>query len=478
MIKGDLSRGKFLTMPLIEKIITSLENHVDELHRDRHPFLMLRPVGFGLEWVLKQGGNGCRPIKIPAAILMVKNPAPLTEDKNKNKPKASPSSANAGGGQHGATVKPAAPPASYASTQAAALDKKKQESCPAPPPFDMMDLPDAMDAMGFKYSAKFARKWFEGKAHVIEDEKKGQPAIIQPAEFVDKDTLKLDWILKFGTVRERYAHLLATGLKPSAEENIYNSPAQNMLKKRLGGFMGQHNNYFSGTLDTLTECGNDIQVLHQRFQFQHVLASMLHVLGGIPQIAENKVRGGAVTNDLAGALGNFNIYAAIATAKISTTQYMVYDKQPWQSCRRTKVEVTHIWVYAKDSYSFNDKFSASQYLGHWNRRGVIVAYDAFAAQQTSSFLAETISPNLAYEDANEPRPYLPPVPAQLDKPVDTGSSMKEKEVFYPVRNRDFRNWRDLKKRGGDLMIFSNFEKVKLPTSMVIDLGEICREYKR
>ncbi len=47
-----------------------------------------------------------------------------------------------------------------------------------------------------------------------------------------------------------------------------------------------------------------------------------------------------------------------------------------------------------------------------------------------------------------------------------------------VRNRDFRNWRDLKKRGGDFVIFSNCEKVKLTTPIVIDLGEVCREYKR
>jgi|GEM_PF-1259650 len=454
-------------MSLLEKIQSSLEQHVDEMHRDRHPFLMQSPVGFGLEWVLKQGDNGCRPIQTPAAILMGKSPAPLPEDKNK--PKPAPSLANGGKGQQSAAAKPA-PPTS--STQAAALEKKKQEDCPVPPPFDMMDLPDAMDAVGFKYSAKFARKWFEGKAHVIEDESK----VIEPAEFVDKDTLKLDWILKIGTVRERYAHLLATGLKPSVEENIYNSRAQNILVGVLSKFIAQHNNYFSGTLDTLIECGGDIQVLHQRFQFQHVLVSMLNVLGGVPRIADKKVRDAEVMNDLAASLANFNLYAAIATAKISTSQYMRYST-PWQSCTRTKVEITHIWAYAKDSYSFNDKTSASQYLGHWNRRGVIVAYDAFAAQAASEFSAQKISKNFVYEDGNEPRPYLPPVPEQLNKPVDTGNSMKEKEVFYPVRNRDFRNWRDVKKRGGDFVIYSNCEKVKLPTPMVIDLGEVCKEYK-
>ncbi len=276
-------------------------------------------------------------------------------------------------------------------------------------------------------------------------------------------------------MRERYAHLLATGLNADrTAQNIYNNDAKDELKKKFSQFIAQHNNYFSGTLETLTECGGDIQKLHQQYQFQYAKVAMDEVLGGPIQIVQNKVRGGELMNDLAASLANFNIYAAIATAKISTLQYMSYDKTPWQSCTRTKVEITHIWVYAKDSYSFNDKTSASQYLGHWNRRGVIVAYDAFAAQEAS----KRGPSGYELELGNEPKPYLPPVPAQLDKPVDTGSSMKEKEVFYPVRNRDFRSWRDLKKRGGDFVIFSNSEKVKLPTPIIIDLGEVCREYKR
>ena len=47
-----------------------------------------------------------------------------------------------------------------------------------------------------------------------------------------------------------------------------------------------------------------------------------------------------------------------------------------------------------------------------------------------------------------------------------------------VRNRDFRNWRDLKKRGGDFVAYTNYEKIKLPTPIIVDLGEVCREYKR
>ena len=33
--------------------------------------------------------------------------------------------------------------------------------------------------------------------------------------------------------------------------------------------------------------------------------------------------------------------------------------------------VTHVYAYAKDNYSFNDDDGPSQYLGHWNKQGVI-----------------------------------------------------------------------------------------------------------
>ena len=46
-----------------------------------------------------------------------------------------------------------------------------------------------------------------------------------------------------------------------------------------------------------------------------------------------------------------------------------------------------------------------------------------------------------------------------------------------MRNRDFRRWRELKGRGGDFIIFSNFERIKLPQPIVLDSGEKQREWE-
>lgn len=143
---------------------------------------------------------------------------------------------------------------------------------------------------------------------------------------------------------------------------------------------------------------------------------------------------------------------------------MYYGMNSWKVRFHTVVEVTHIFVYAKDVYSFNDKADVSQYLGHWNRHGVIVAYDVHVAEKLK----------LKMED--DPKSYLPPIPPNLDKPVDVGNGLKEKEIFYPVRNRDFRSWRQLKGRGGDFLIFSDLEVIKLPVPIIIDLGESYKDY--
>ena len=441
-------------MSILERIADRLGEIQKEMLRDRHPFLTAESAGFSRKWVLKENGLGCRPVKAQAAISMAKNPPPL--------PGSPPPAAKAPSTLPANSESPSkATPASPTVASALAGEPDSTEDCPQPPPFDMLEIPDGMDAMGFSYAARCARRWFNGSAHVIADKSK---AIVQPA-FVDDSSCKLQWVLKFGKVRRRYDQLLATNLKSTTPENIYNDAARNDLGKNLQHFMVQSKHQFSGVLDTLAACGNDKQLLHQRFQFQRVVVSVPDVLGNHT----------TVMNDLAASLANFHLYAAVATAKISRTQYNRYDTHPWRQCVRASVEITHIYVYVKDVYSFNDRqgSTVSQYLGHWNRQGVIITVDAALAEQISK-LAEF----LEHERDNIPRWYVPPIPDYLDKPVDIKSSLRKPDVFYPVRNRDFQHWRNLKGRGGDFVIFSDLERIALPKPIELDLGETCWEYTR
>ena len=59
-------------------------------------------------------------------------------------------------------------------------------------------------------------------------------------------------------------------------------------------------------------------------------------------------------------------------------------------------------------------------------------------------------------------------------PVDIGRSLAEKDVYYPVRNRDYRNWRKAKGRGGDFLIMTVPKLIKLDQPIVLDMEEVCK----
>lgn len=446
-------------MFFLDKLADRVIAYQKELLRDRHPYLVLETHGLRSSWVVKRNGFGCRPVKAQAAISMIKNPPPLPG----GTPPPNPSAQISAPSNKPVTLtKEAQALLNKIAAEAAAKkaqDPKPQENYPQPPPFDLLDLPDGMKAMGFKHAAYCARRWFNGRANIISDK---SSEIVDQA-FVDTDTFKLDWILSVGNVRNRYQHLLSTGQSSTVEGNIYNKKSHEKLVEKMRQFMLINNNFYSGTLDTLAHCGGDIQALHRQYQFQLAYVSTFDVIGI-----------STATNDLAASLANFYLYAAIAMAEISTQQYARYGEK-WYSCTNTTVRITHIYVYAKDRYSFNDdpNSGVSQYLGHWNRHGVILAWDATTSEQISK-----LSDYFAHESGNEPKTSLPPVPEHLDKPVDTGSDLNAKEVFYPVRNRDFNRWREIKGRGADFLIFSNLQRLRLPIPIVLNLGEVCQEIQK
>ncbi|MFL9960592.1 DUF6402 family protein [Paraburkholderia sediminicola] len=119
-------------------------------------------------------------------------------------------------------------------------------------------------------------------------------------------------------------------------------------------------------------------------------------------------------DDLTAALGSFNFYAAIAGARIEPGI----------------ITVTHIVVYVKDNYTFNTNANeTSQYLGHWNRKGVIVVPTFVAAQVA----------NIDW----------------LEFPVAVYTSGPKYRVYYPVKNSTFRTWQMKHRQGGDFIIYSD-----------------------
>ena len=121
-----------------------------------------------------------------------------------------------------------------------------------------------------------------------------------------------------------------------------------------------------------------------------------------------------INTDLGGSLGNFSLYAAVARAKVHRADF-----------QRSTVTVTHVYVYAKDNYSFTgEPGKPSQYLGHWNKTGVVYVPLPSAVQLFQGVLGGRLPEiNAPYNTFLE----------GVDFAVLLGDKLNEEHTFYPSR---------------------------------------------
>ncbi|WP_321867479.1 DUF6402 family protein [Burkholderia cenocepacia] len=180
------------------------------------------------------------------------------------------------------------------------------------------------------------------------------------------------------------------------------------------------------------------------------------------------------------ALANFNIYAAIGRAEFSGDRYYKYDnhEKTKSYCTDLTASITHIYAYIKDSYSFNDGKppSSSQYLGHWNKNGMIITNGGRLRELLyRSGVNSNLGDALEVESSIKWKYLLDDF---LDKPIDTRKGLFKKfracDVHYPVFNKTYNDWRLKHNRGEDFVIYSRLRYLKLKNPIKLSLGEICR----
>ncbi|MBR7930149.1 hypothetical protein CRM91_06880 [Burkholderia ambifaria] len=275
--------------------------------------------------------------------------------------------------------------------------------------------------------------WFAGPAHTYND----APTSTQPSNEVD---VTLDWVLKFGSVKKKYKRLIDRDIYSERSIRAATDIIEPFVKKL---FLERHSTLNINT----SRLTGDLRKLHNDWQFQLLPIRNWDTLHNL------------TPTDLTGALANFNIYVAIGNVEISSREkYFKYEKSGNSYCLNATGKITHIYLYVKDSYSFNGK----QYLGHWNKRGVIIAPGAL--------LTESSSPK---RDSD-----IDILAKSINKPVDTRRSLfgkfKESDVYFPVYNADYNRWRERHRRGMDFMIYSKPVYLKLNKPINFELGEICR----
>ncbi|UTV57033.1 DUF6402 family protein [Burkholderia arboris] len=392
------------------------------------PYYKPKNGWFGSELKEYKGSQGCIPLDTQRGVSIdrlapgEKPPPPPPPPKPISKPSNAPKPPPA----------PQPPPQADQTITKGSPRQAESEVCDNPPPFDLQDVPIAMDKLGWKVSAKLARIWFAGAAHIYNDD----PTSAQP---LNDDDVSLDWALKFGSVRRKYEKLLSSDIYSERSVRTASDITQSFVKK----LFFDRNSTFNFNTSSFT--GNP-QKFHMDWQFQLLPIRNLDTLENL------------APTDLTGALANFNIYTAIGNVEISFEKYFKYEKSGNLYCLNAIGKITHIYVYLKDSYSFNGK----QYLGHWNKHGVIIA--------PGSILTGSSAPKRNSDIDIWSR--------NLSKPVDTRRSFagrfKSTDVYFPVYNADYSRWRERHRRGRDFMIYSKPVYLKLKKPIDLKLGEICR----
>ncbi len=189
-------------------------------------------------------------------------------------------------------------------------------------------------------------------------------------------------------------------------------------------------------------------------------------------------------SDLSAALGNFVLYAAIGRVEVKSERYFDYQTTPYQYCTDATARMTHVYIYLKDNYSFNDRDPTnSQYLGHWNKKDMILSYTVAANDLLGQYAPEWKIKALNVSDEIEKTgldwDYLINR-KEVNQPIDrrTGVIRKfiKKDIYWPVYNSSYNEWREQHDKGGDFMIYSKPKLYKLKTPLSIKLERICRPY--
>ena len=347
-----------------------------------------------------------------------------------------------------AWLKQPAPPKAVATTATTSPALAPQLAAKVKP-FDIQDIPATMRKLGMPVSAAMMDRWFQGQLNYSPTEKDEEKGLNQngqpyPPSMIDKSIITMDWVLKHKRARIAFENLTEESYytkgrwsgKPEASPQLHTHSvlrtqrSHTRLRNVLLPYWQRQ-----GTIITWLLCNSDIEKLHREFQFQRIrVDGTLH-----QKIAEQlrvELTNQGIPDDLTGALGAFNLYAAVSRFHIE------------RSSTRVTAVITAIAVYVKDSYTFaTDPDKPSQYLGHWNKRSVVISPSA-------SMLSKLL-------DAD--------YPLVVDKKPVRPVTFLEDMIYYPVRNRSFRDWQMKHQQGGDFIAYSDIRWVNLSIPIRVQL---------
>lgn len=339
-----------------------------------------------------------------------------------------------------------------------ATDAENNEKLPE---FDIQEIPGAMDKMGWSIAAELAREWFATPKNVWDNS-------LTSTQPVNSSIVSIDWALNYGNIREKFDELVAVKIYSDKAASVISNKIRQHVTKT---FTETQNTSPNLNLDTTGDL-SDLIKFHSDWQIQQNRVTTVDTLDGL------------LMTDLSASLGNFVLYAAIARVEVGSERYFDYRHDPYRYCVDATARLTHVYVYLKDNYSFNDDDSSdSQYLGHWNKKDMILSYTVAAndllGQYAPEWKMKSLTSSTEIERTKINWDYLINR-IEVDKPVDTRRGIVrkfiDKDIYWPVYNKSYNEWREQHGRGGDFMVFSKPKLHKLGKPIIVKLETICRPY--
>jgi hypothetical protein len=322
------------------------------------------------------------------------------------------------------------PPPLSLPPEATTPGKLAERKPPAPrtvPPFDIQQIPDAMDRLRLPVSARMMRHWFAGRPNysrtkddlIAGIDQDGKP---YAPDMIDQRIIDFDWVLQFTRARKAHDELVS--------ESIYSPRALEKIAEKILAYLACRTRPLSAFNGLSVSHGN-IHELHRDFQFQLIGVDST-VVDKALQFVGGKLGFVRALDDLTGALGSFSFYAAVGDVSLNHVT------------RIARVE--SVYVYVRDSYSFRDEDeSLSQYLGHWNERSIHLAPTTVLSENSTMRKGAFAAPL-----------------------VDVDRSIYERgAVMYPVTNKSFRDWRAMHLQGGDFLAYTKPRFVRLARNLLV-----------
>jgi hypothetical protein len=196
-----------------------------------------------------------------------------------------------------------ATPAATSPVPSAAAKTKPYE------PLDLQDVPEAEQANSYTLDPVLQRKWFSNPAYAVQSREQKEclsGAPFYPPALVDSSTLKLIDLLKIERVR-----LAVDKIKSS--EFLNSQPVQDGLRK----VCSRLREGYGFDVDPQTEFKGDLQQMHRKYAFASITVGK-RFLQGLDDIRVRDLDKSADNgDDVALALGEFKLYAAIQDAHVA-----------------------------------------------------------------------------------------------------------------------------------------------------------------